>query len=79
MHPSEFSVSRDIYLTPFSPKLLLCVLGMSILLAIIMLIVASIANIRAKINDITTEYINISYAALWVVGILSMQGKITFI
>lgn len=77
MHPSELSVSKDIYLTPFSQKLLLCVLGMAILLAVIMLTVSLVANYKARQrNEQQSEDVNVSYAALWVVGILTMQGNI---
>ncbi|GLV31136.1 grik [Carabus blaptoides fortunei] len=77
MHPPELSVSKDIYLTPFTFKLLLSVLGMAILLALIMFVDSLVANYKARqLDEAQLEDVNMSYATLWIVGILTMQGSI---
>lgn len=78
---------RDIFLAPFGPKLLLCVLGTSFLLAIVMISITivyyRIERKKRKIWSLSDENAKkegkkwkISDAILWSVSILCMQGEL---
>lgn len=72
LQPSEYTKIRNIYLAPFSFRLLICVLITGAILAISMSVI-TIYNHRQHGHQS-----ELSDSLIWIIGILSMQGILTF-
>lgn len=68
----ETSTVRDIFLAPFSVRLIACVVGVAIAAALAVVIISKLAPNKTKLRDI--EY---TEALLWSTGILCQQGQLS--